>query len=178
MKMNKILMLCGLLLLLLISACSQNGVDQSQSSPVQPIDEGEQETENELTYELLMQLDFLPHEVGTTISLVQDERLYHSWAEIFEFNSIPPIDFTKEELLFITTYTDGCGRVLESVKKENDQLVAQLHYPEDLRNKKEIVCTEIAMPVTYVVKLEKSGLTHGTLKDGNHTLLENELLIQ
>ena len=183
MAMKKIWVLCSFLLLLLISACSQNEIDQNattggqQSSSEQPIKEGDN-TENKLTYELLMQLDFLPHEVGTTISLIQDERLYHSWAEIFEFKSIPTIDFTKEEVLFITTYTDGCGRVLESVKKEHDQLVAQLHYPENLRNKNEIVCTEMAIPVTFVVKIEKSGLTHGTLKDGNRTLLENELIIQ
>lgn len=180
--MKKIWMLISLLLLLLFGACSQNEVDQSttpdgqaqQSSTEQPI----KEPENELPFELLMQLDFLPHEVGTTISLIQNEQLYNAWADIFEFKSIPTIDFSNEEVLFITTYTDGCGRVLDSIKNENGQLVAKLDYPEHLKKQKEIVCTEIAMPVTFVVKLDKSGLTHGTLKDGNHTLLENELLIQ
>ncbi|AWE07612.1 dehydrogenase [Lysinibacillus sp. 2017] len=131
-----------------------------------------------IKHELLFQLAFVPHELGTTISVIQDEQLYESWAEISQFESVPTIDFEKEEVLFVTTYADGCGRVLENVTKEGNQLMVQLNYPEDIRNNKQIVCTEIAVPVTFVVKMDKTGLTHGTLKDVYHTLLENQLLIQ
>lgn len=178
------LLLSLLFITLLLTACTQTDsskqtiADEETPTEQQPSNVLTQNSENNLNYELLMQLDFMPHEVGTTISLIQDEHLYNLWAELFQFKTIPVIDFTKEDVLFITTYTDGCGRVLGSITKDHQQLVAQLQYPENLRNKKEIVCTEIAIPVTFVVKLEKSGLIHGTLKDMNRILLENVLLIQ
>jgi hypothetical protein len=178
-------LICSFLFVLFVSGCTNNEEKQSttpeeqQPSIEQPsANEPVQPNVNNLSFELLMQLDFIPHEAGTTISLIQDERLYHSWAEIFQFPSVPTIDFTTEEVLFITMYSDGCGRVLDNITKEKDQLVVQLQYPDDLRNQKEIVCTEIAKPITFVVKLEKTNLTHGTLKDVHHLLLENELLIQ
>ena len=178
--MKKGWLLSCLLFILLVGGCSQNGGEENGiPNEHQTTDEtATQQSENEVAYELLMQLDFMPHEVGTTISLIQDKQLYNIWAELFQFKSVPTIDFTTEEVLFITTYSDGCGRVLDRITKENDQLIVQLHYPKDIRNKKEIVCTEIALPKTFVVKLEKSGLTHGTLIDVNRTLLENELLLQ
>lgn len=134
--------------------------------------------QSNIKHELLFQLAFVPHEVGTSISVIQDKQLYEAWAEIFQFKSVPTIDFEKQEVLFVTTYTDGCGRNLESLTREGNQLMVQLNYPKYIRNKKQIVCTEMAVPVTFVVKMDKTGLTHGTLQDVNNTVLENQLLIQ
>lgn len=182
-EMRNSLLISMMFFLILLTACTE----QEQSTDFAPdktdpvgnqssMDDSSQQST--IQHELLFQLAFVPHEMGTSISVIQDEQLYESWAEIFRFETVPTIDFEKEEVLFVTTYTDGCGRVLENVKKEGNQLMVQLNYPEGIRNKKQFACTEMAVPVTFIVKMDKTGLTQGTLKDVNHTLLENQLLIQ
>ena len=61
-------------------------------------------------------------------------------------------------VLFVTTYSNGCGLVFENVTIEGDTLLVKLNYPEDIRSREEIVCTEIAIPQTFVVKMEKAGV--------------------
>ena len=162
-------------LILLLAAC--NTGEQTGNSDE---NSGEEEIENEdsIHYELLHHLDFMPPEVGSSISIVQDEKLYLTWAEIFEFDTVPDIDFETEEVLFVTAYSDGCGRVLESVKKEGETLIVKLNFPENIRSGKEIVCTEIALGNTYVVKMEKTNTTKGKLIDINRTILEDDAIVQ
>ena len=162
-------------LILLLAACNtgkQTGNSDENS--------GEEAIENEdsIHYELLHHLDFMPPEAGSSISIVQDEKLYLTWAEIFEFDTVPDIDFETEEVLFVTAYSDGCGRVLESVKKEGETLIVKLNFPENIRSGKEIVCTEIALGNTYVVKMEKTNTTKGKLIDINRTIFEDDAIVQ
>lgn len=158
-------------LIFLLAAC--NTKEQATSSnSTDPVQE-----ENQVEYELLFQLDSIPPEVGTSISIVQDEKLYTTWADIFGFESIPPIDFETEEVLFVTGYSDGCGRELEKIEKDGDTLVITLNYPEDIREK-DIACTDIALDNTYVVKMKKSNTTKGKLIDINRTTYEEDLTVQ
>jgi len=158
-------------LIFLLAAC--NTKEQATSSnSTDPVQE-----ENQVEYELLFQLDSIPPEVGTSISIVQDEKLYTTWADIFGFESIPPIDFETEEVLFVTGYSDGCGREIEKIEKDGDTLVITLNYPENIREK-DIACTDIALDNTYVVKMKKSNTTKGKLIDINRTTYEEDLTVQ
>ncbi len=158
-------------LIFLLAAC--NTKEQATSSnSTDPVQE-----ENQVEYELLFQLDSIPPEVGTSISIVQDEKLYTTWADIFGFESIPPIDFETEEVLFVTGYSDGCGRELEKIEKDGNTLVITLNYPEDIREK-DIACTDIALDNTYVVKMKKSNTTKGKLIDINRTTYEEDSTVQ
>ncbi|MBD8036216.1 dehydrogenase [Solibacillus sp. A46] len=160
-------------LILLLAACN-TGEKTGNSDE----NSGEDAAESNIDYELLHHLDFMPPEVGSSISIVQDEKLYLKWAEIFEFDTVPDIDFETEEVLFVTAYSDGCGRVLEHVKKEEETLIVKLNFPENIRSGKEIVCTEIALGNTYVVKMEKTNTTKGKLIDINRTILEDDAIVQ
>ncbi|MGA4515719.1 dehydrogenase [Solibacillus silvestris] len=158
-------------LIFLLTAC--NTKEQATSSnSTDPVQE-----ENQVEYELLFQLDSIPPEVGTSISIVQDEKLYTTWADIFGFESIPPIDFETEEVLFVTGYSDGCGREIEKIEKDGDTLVITLNYPENIREK-DIACTDIALDNTYVVKMKKSNTTKGKLIDINRTTYEEDSTVQ
>lgn len=158
-------------LIFLLAAC--NTKEQATSSnSTDPVQE-----ENQVEYELLFQLDSIPPEVGTSISIVQDEKLYTTWADIFGFESIPPIDFETEEVLFVTGYSDGCGRELEKIEKDGNTLVITLNYPEDIREK-DIACTDIALDNTYVIKMKKTETTKGKLIDINRTTYEEDLTVQ
>lgn len=158
-------------LIFLLAAC--NTKEQATSSnSTDPVQE-----ENQVEYELLFQLDSIPPEVGTSISIVQDEKLYTTWADIFGFESIPPIDFETEEVLFVTGYSDGCGRELEKIEKDGDTLVITLNYPEDIREK-DIACTDIALDNTYVIKMKKTETTKGKLIDINRTTYEEDSTVQ
>ena len=158
-------------LIFLLAAC--NTKEQATSSnSTDPVQE-----ENQVEYELLFQLDSIPPEVGTSISIVQDEKLYTTWADIFGFESIPPIDFETEEVLFVTGYPDGCGREIEKIEKDGDTLVITLNYPENIREK-DIACTDIALDNTYVVKMKKSNTTKGKLIDINRTTYEEDSTVQ
>ncbi|MER2048879.1 MAG: dehydrogenase [Solibacillus sp.] len=158
-------------LIFLLAAC--NTKEQATSSnSTDPVQE-----ENQVEYELLFQLDSIPPEVGTSISIVQDEKLYTTWADIFGFESIPPIDFETEEVLFVTGYSDGCGREIEKIEKDGDTLVITLNYPENIREK-DIACTDIALDNTYVVKMKKSNTTKGELIDINRTTYEEDSTVQ
>lgn len=158
-------------LIFLLAAC--NTKEQATSSnSTDPVQE-----ENQVEYELLFQLDSIPPEVGTSISIVQDEKLYTTWADIFGFESIPPIDFETEEVLFVTGYSDGCGREIEKIEKDGDTLVITLNYPENIREK-DIACTDIALDNTYVVKMKKTNTTKGKLIDINRTTYEEDSTVQ
>ncbi|MFL0582051.1 dehydrogenase [Solibacillus silvestris] len=158
-------------LIFLLAAC--NTKEQATSSnSTDPVQE-----ENQVEYELLFHLDSIPPEVGTSISIVQDEKLYTTWADIFGFESIPPIDFETEEVLFVTGYSDGCGREIEKIEKDGDTLVITLNYPEDIREK-DIACTDIALDNTYVVKMKKTDTTKGKLIDINRTTYEEDSTVQ
>lgn len=159
-------------LIFLLAAC--NTKEQATSSnSTDPVKE-----ENQVEYELLFHLDSIPPEVGTSISIVQDEKLYTTWADIFGFESIPPVDFETEEVLFVTGYSDGCGREIEKIEKDGDTLVITLNYPEDIRGEKDIACTEIALDNTYVVKMKKTNTTKGKLIDINRTTHEEDSTVQ
>lgn len=164
--------------LMLLAACNTN----EQNNPSNPVDrnadENNQTNERSVSYELLHELNTIPPEVGTSISIVQDEKLYLVWADIFEFDSIPKIDFETEEVLFVTSYSDGCGRVLESVEKEGETLIIKLIYPDEIKEQKNIVCTEIALPKTYVVKMKHTNTTQGKLIDINRTISEEKSIVQ
>ncbi|AMO85262.1 hypothetical protein B857_02466 [Solibacillus isronensis B3W22] len=158
-------------LIFLLAAC--NTKEQATSSnSTDPVEE-----ENQVEFELLFQLDSIPPEVGTSISIVQDEKLYTTWADIFGFESIPPIDFETEEVLFVTGYSDGCGRELEKIEKDGNTLVITLNYPEDIREK-DIACTDIALDNTYVIKMKKTETTKGKLIDINRTTYEEDSTVQ
>lgn len=157
------------ILIMLLGAC--NSGEQTGNL-------GENSGEDNIDYKLLHQLNYMPPEIGSSISIVQDEKLYLTWAEIFEFDTVHAIDFETEEVLFITAYSDGCGRVFESVKKEGETLIVKLNYPEDIRKEKDIVCTEIALPNTYVIKMEKTNTTKGKLIDIQRTIYEDNAIIQ
>lgn len=158
-------------LIFLLAACNtkEQATSSNSTNPVQE--------ENQVEYELLFQLDSIPPEVGTSISIVQDEKLYTTWADIFGFESIPPIDFETEEVLFVTGYSDGCGREIEKIEKDGDTLVITLNYPENIREK-DIACTDIALDNTYVVKMKKSNTTKGKLIDINRTTYEEDSTVQ
>lgn len=158
---------------MLLAAC--NTGDQPGNSGE---NSGEDAAEDNIDYKLLHQLNYMPPEVGSSISIVQDEKLYLTWAEIFKFDTVPAIDFETEEVLFVTAYSDGCGRVLEHVKKEEETLIVKLNYPENIRKEKEIVCTEIALPNTYVVKMKKTNTTKGQLIDIQRTIHEDDAIVQ
>lgn len=158
-------------LIFLLAACNTKDQETSSNS-TDPVQE-----ENQVEYELLFQLDSIPPEVGTSISIVQDEKLYTTWADIFGFESIPPIDFETEEVLFVTGYSDGCGREIEKIEKDGDTLVITLNYPENIREK-DIACTEIALDNTYVVKMKKTNTTKGKLIDINRTTYEEDSTVQ
>ncbi|MEK4079916.1 dehydrogenase [Solibacillus sp. FSL K6-1126] len=158
-------------LIFLLAACNTKDQETSSNS-TDPVQE-----ENQVEYELLFQLDSIPPEVGTSISIVQDEKLYTTWADIFGFESIPPIDFETEEVLFVTGYSDGCGREIEKIEKDGDTLVITLNYPENIREK-DIACTEIAIDNTYVVKMKKTNTTKGKLIDINRTTYEEDSTVQ
>lgn len=174
----------ALVLIMLLAAC--NTKEQTDSS--NPVDNGQENVNdsnadgetnaNSVSYELLHELDSIPPEVGTSISVVQDEKLYLVWAEIFEFDSVPNIDFETEEVLFVTAYSDGCGREFEYVEKEGDTLIVKLNYPKNIRGQKEIICTEIALPKTYVVKMEHTNTTQGQLIDVNRMIYEEKSIVQ
>ncbi|MBM7665851.1 uncharacterized lipoprotein YehR (DUF1307 family) [Solibacillus kalamii] len=158
-------------LIFLLTAC--NTKEQATSSnSTDPVQE-----ENQVEYELQFHLDSIPPEVGTSISIVQDEKLYTTWADIFGFETIPPIDFESEEVLFVTGYSDGCGREIEKIEKDGDTLVITLNYPEDIREK-DIACTDIALDNTYVVKMKKTDTTKGKLIDINRTTYEEDSTVQ
>lgn len=95
--MKRIFMLFLIMMIASLTACNDTnqGKDDPSKTPV---------NENELDYELLMHLDFIPHELGNTMTLVSEEVLYQKWAEIFKFETIPAIDFANEEVLFVTAY--------------------------------------------------------------------------
>lgn len=182
-------------LILLITACNQEHVkpigenppikkpdvtpskaeEASETGKPEDVDDFEGEM---VKHELLFHLEYMPHEVGTRVSVIQDEQLYNKWAEIFEFEYIPAIDFTTEEVLFVTSYSNGCGVVFENVTKQEGTLLVKLNYPEDILANKEIECTDIAMPHSFVVKMEKIGATHATLMEANRVLLEKESVLQ
>ena len=164
------------LLIMLLGAC--NSSDQTDNPGGNSGEDMGEATEGNIDYELLHHLDFMPPEVGTSISIVQDEKLYLTWAEIFEFDTIPNIDFETEEVLFVTAYSDGCGRVFEHVKKEGETLIVKINFPENIRNEKEIECTSIALPNTYVVKMEKTNTTKGKVIDINRTIHEDDAIVQ
>ena len=168
--MKRIFMLFLIMMIASLTACNDTnqGKDDPSKTPV---------NENALDYELLMHLDFIPHELGNTMTLVSEEALYQKWAEIFKFETIPVIDFATEEVLFVTAYSNGCGLVVDTVTQEADTLFVALNYPEELRNKKELVCTEIALAHTYVIKMPKTGATKGTLTSPGTVLLENESIL-
>ena len=161
-------------MMFLLTACN----DVGQHEPIVNDDVTQPNEEpkavDAVDYELLMHLDFMPHEVGASMTIVKDEQLYQSWAEIFQFETIPEIDFVAEEVLFVTSYSNGCGLVLDTLTQKEDTLYVTLNYPEDIRNNEEIICTEIAMPNTYVIKMKISGATKGTLKVTDNVILENE----
>ena len=173
-------------LLMLLAACNTN----EQTNPSNPVDDdqventktdsntGVETNENTVSYELLHELDAIPPEVGTSISVVQDEKLYLVWAEIFEFASVPAIDFETEEVLFVTAYSDGCGREFEYVEKEGETLIVKLNYPENIRDQENIACTEIALPKTYVVKMDITNTTQGQLIDINRMIYEENSIVQ
>ena len=162
-------------IILVLAACNtkDNGTSSDSTEPVQEVND-----ENKVEYELLHHLDSIPPEVGTSISIVQDERLYTAWADIFGFESVPPVDFATEEVLFVTGYSDGCGREIEKIEKDGDTLVITLNYPKDIRGGKDIVCTEIALDNTYVVKMKKTNTTKGKLIDINRTTYEEDSTVQ
>ncbi|MGN7476229.1 dehydrogenase [Solibacillus silvestris] len=158
---------------------SSEPVDQEQTDNKENENDDQGGTKsNEVQYELLFQLDSIPPEVGTSISIVQDEKLYTAWAEIFGFDSVPAIDFETEEALFVTAYSDGCGRELEYIDKEEETLIIKLNYHENIRKKDEIACTDIALPNTYVVKMEKTDTKQGKLIDINRTSYEDDSIVQ
>lgn len=128
---------------------------------------------NELNYEVLMHMEFIPHEVGTSMTLIQDEKLYQSWAEIYQFEETPHIDFATEEVLFVTEYSNGCGLVFDSLTQQKDTLHVKLDFPEEIRTQKTIACDDIAIPNSFVIKLKKIGVTKGTLEDSYEIRLEN-----
>lgn len=162
-------------MILVLAACNmkENETSSDSTEPVQ-----EENDENKVEYELLFHLDSIPPEVGTSISIVQDEKLYTAWADIFGFESVPSVDFENEEVLFVTGYSDGCGREIEEIEKDGDTLVITLNYPEDIRSKKDIACTEIALDNTYVVKMKKTDTTKGKLIDINRTTYEEDSTVQ
>lgn len=142
--------------------------DEETSSPIE-----QSEDSNKLNYELLMHLEFIPHEVGSSMTLIQDEKLYQSWAEIFQLVDTPVIDFATEEVLFITEYSNGCGLVLDSLTQQEDTLYAKLDFPEEIRTQETKACEDIAKPHSFVIKLKKTGATKGTLEDPYEKRLEN-----
>ena len=162
-------------IILLLTACSTKEKETSSDStePVKEVND-----ENKVEYELLFHLDSIPPEVGTSISIVQDEKLYTTWSDIFGFDSVPSVDFETEEVLFVTGYSDGCGREIEKIEKDGDTLVITLNYPEDIRSEKDIACTEIALDNTYVVKMKKTDTTKGKLIDINQTTYEEDSTVQ
>lgn len=174
--MKRIFVLLLVLFVASLTAC--NKTDQ-----VKPVSgDGYQEVkepsnENALDYELLLHLDSIPHELGISMTLVEEVALYQSWAEIFHFETIPDVDFEKEEVLFVTAYSNGCGLVVDTVTQQADALYVELNYPEELRNKKDLVCTEIALSNTYVMKMPKTGATKGTLTAPGTVLLEKQSIL-
>lgn len=170
--MKRIFVLLLVLFVASLTAC--NDTDAVKTV----IDDGlEPSNENALDYELLLHLDFIPHELGNTMTLVEEVALYQSWAEIFHFETIPDVDFAKEEVLFVTAYSNGCGLVVDTVTQQADTLFVELNYPEELRNKKDLVCTEIALANTYVMKMPKTGATKGTLTAPGTVLLEKQSIL-
>ncbi|WP_274307169.1 dehydrogenase [Solibacillus daqui] len=170
--MKNYFLLLSILLGTFLVGCTEKqkepDTDEDVSSPIeQPIDI------NELNYELLMHLEFIPHEVGTSMTLIQDEKLYQSWAEIFHFDETPVIDFATEEVLFVTEYSNGCGLVFDTLTQKEDTLHVKLNFPEEIRTQKSIACNDIAMPNSYVIKLKKTNATKGTLEDPYAIRLEN-----
>ena len=162
-------------IILLLTACNTKEKETSSdlTEPVKEVND-----ENKVEYELLFHLDSIPPEVGTSISIVQDEKLYTTWADIFGFDSVPSVDFETEEVLFVTGYSDGCGREIEKIEKDGDTLVITLNYPEDIRSEKDIACTEIALDNTYVVKMKKTDTTKGKLIDINRITYEEDSTVQ
>ena len=178
--MKKWRVFLAVFLVLFLAACNNDEKLVSEPNQIEPAENqpAEVSEHTDIHHELLFQLEFLPHEIGTSMSVIQDENLYNTWAEIFQFETVPKINFTTEEVLFVTTYSNGCGLVFENVTMEGDTLLVKLNYPEDIRSREEIVCTEIAIPQTFVVKMEKTGATKGTLMQANHILLEGESILQ
>lgn len=181
--MKKVFLYCLLLFALLIAACTY----KEDSTNADPVDTTPKETEpvknnpiekNGIKHELLFHLEYLPPEVGTTISVIQDDTLYQSWAEIFQFDSVPVIDFDKEEVLFVTTYANSCGLIFENVTLQEDTLMVKLNFPKHIRDKGDIACNDIAIPQAFVVKMEKTGAVYGTLMDANRILIEKDSVIQ
>lgn len=171
-KWQIILMAC---FVLLVAACTNK--EQTEKPVEQQPNQEEQVTQqNDIDYELLLHLQYLPPEVGTSMTLVQEEKLYNSWAEIFQFETIPEINFEKEEVLFITYYSNGCGAEFESLQQEEQTLIAKLNYPDGILKQQDISCTEIAIPHAFILKLPKTGATTGTLIDMNRTLIKQESL--
>ena len=162
-------------IILLLTACNTKEKETSfvSTEPVKEVND-----ENKVEYELLFHLDSIPPEVGTSISIVQDEKLYTTWSDIFGFDSVPSVDFETEEVLFVTGYSDGCGREIEKIEKDGDTLVITLNYPEDIRSEKDIACTEIALDNTYVVKMKKTDTTKGKLIDINRITYEEDSTVQ
>lgn len=166
-----------LFLLIFLTACQNSGqheptVNDEVTLPIEQPQDG-----TTLDYVLLMHLEFMPHEVGNSMTLIQDEKLYQSWAQIFQFDTIPAIDFATEEVLFVTAYSNGCGLVMDTLTQQQDTLIVALNFPENLRGNKEIVCTEIALQNTYVIKMPKTGATKGTLTAPSTVLLEQESIL-
>ena len=168
--------MCVAGMVFVLAACNTKEEQATSSDASEPVQE--EQDENNVEYELLLHLDSIPPEVGTSISIVQDEKLYTTWSGIFGFESVPPVDFETEEVLFVTGYSDGCGREIEKIEKDGDTLVITLNYPEDIRGEKDIVCTEIALDNTYVVKMEKTNTTKGKLIDINKTIYEEDATVQ
>ncbi|MEK4628397.1 dehydrogenase [Solibacillus sp. FSL R7-0682] len=166
-----------LLLSIVLFACTDDKQSVEDKSVLDNPTNQELPSGTQIEHELLFNLNFIPHEVGTSLSLIQDPQLYETWADIFQFPSVPEVDFKTEEVLFVTTYADSCDRIFEEVTKEGDTLLVKINYPKALQQIAQIACNELAVPKTFVVKMKKTGLTYGTLIEVNRVLLEKQSIL-
>lgn len=89
------------------------------------------------------------------IGLIQDNDTYDYLGKLLQAD-LNKVDFAKYDVLLTHFYSDGCGLVVEQLKLKENELQVKLMLPKDLRNKKELNCTTIAIPNIVFIVIPKT----------------------
>lgn len=183
--MRKTFVVSTLFATLLLAACETNDDDNNtpdkptvenpatENKPTPNTDSAVTQPDEQLQYYLVAKVDANPPEIGTYASMLDNEELYHSWLDIYQFTPEPPIDLTTQNALFISAEGDGCGLTLDALRIEKDTLVATLK-KEDASP----TCTKEIKPQSMLVAVDKldDSVQFITLKNGEELLIEKDQL--
>ncbi len=106
-----------------------------------------------------MQISYLE---SYTVHLYTSLEAFEQMTSLYNVE-MEPIDFEKNDVLLTQFISNGCGLVVDQLSVKDKQLIVNLELPEELRSKKDLMCTEIAITNTVLLVVPKLNVDEAVM---------------